>query len=249
MAGVLMMVSFDVWNTLLRLDVIYASIAGAAAKRLGIKGQEALEAVINAYAEAKRARRKGLIPKGSDVVEVSRGILAKSLKTNVEVIDEIIDEAFRIVSPDALVVKGALDAVKHVKDENLLAVTIGNVLFWHSDKTVEALNKVGIGPLLDAQVYADRVGASKPDRRIFAEALSKFGVEPEQALHVGDGIVEDFGGALAAGMKAALITPQVQAALNVGTDIYFIPSVAYVPNVLKIIREGVPVPKPEVKGP
>lgn len=239
-----MMISFDVWNTLLRLDVIYASIAGAAAKRLGIKGQEALEAVINAYAEAKRARRKGLIPKGSDVVEVSRRILAKSLKTNVEVIDEVIDEAFRIVSPDALIVKGALDAVKHVKNENLLAVTIGNVLFWHSDKTIEALNKVGIGPLLDAQVYADKVGVSKPDKRIFIEALSKFGVEPEQALHIGDGIVEDFGGALAAGMKAALITPQVQALLNVGTNIYFIPSVAYVPNILKIIREGVLLPKP-----
>jgi len=248
-AGILMMVSFDVWNTLLRLDVIYASIAGAAAKRLGIKGQEALEAVINAYAEAKRARRKGLIPKGSDVVEVSRSILARSLRTDVEVIEEIIDEAFKIVSPDALVVRGALEAVKHVKAENLLAVTVGNVLFWHSNKTIEALNKVGIGPLLDAQVYADRVGVPKPDRRIFAEALSKFGVEPEQALHVGDGIVEDFGGALAAGMKAALITSQVQAVFNVGTDIYFIPSVAYVPNVIKIIKEGLPVPKPEVKGP
>lgn len=249
MAGVLMMVSFDVWNTLLRLDVIYASIAGAAAKRLGIRGQEALEAVINAYAEAKRARRKGLIPKDSDVVKVSRGILARSLRTDVEVVEEIIDEAFKVVSPDALVVKGALEAVKHVKGEGLLAVTIGNVLFWHGDKTVEALNKVGIGPLLDAQVYADEVGVPKPDRRIFLEALSKFGVEPEQALHVGDGVVEDFGGALAAGMKAALITPQVRAVLNIGTDIYFIPSVAYVPNILKIIRDGVPAPRPEVKTP
>jgi len=248
LAGTLVMVSFDVWNTLLRLDVIYASIAGAAAKRLGIKGQEALEAVINAYAEAKRARRKGLIPKGKDIVSVSREILAKSLRTDVSVIDEVISEAFSNVSPEALVAKGALEAVKYVKDEGLLAVTIGNVLFWHSDKTVEALNKVGIGRLLDAQVYADKVGTPKPDRRIFHEALRKFGIEPEEALHVGDGVIEDFGGALAAGMKAALITQQVQAVLNVGTDIYFIPSVAYVPNILKILKEGIPVPKPEVKG-
>ncbi len=246
MAGDLRLVSFDVWNTLLRLDVIYASIAGAAAKKLGIEGQEALEAVINAYAEAKRARRRGLIPEGGDVVRASREILARSLKTTPEVIESIIDEAFRMVSPHALAIEGALDAVKAVREEGLLTVTIGNVLFWHSSRTAEALDKVGIGRFLDAQIYADMVSASKPDRRIFIEALSRFGVEPEQALHVGDGVVEDFGGALSACMRAALVTPQVKALLSVGPDIHFIPSVKYVPELVRRVREGVPPPQPGV---
>jgi len=246
LAGDLRLVSFDVWNTLLRLDVIYASIAGAAARRLGIDGQEALEAIVNAYAKAKRARRRGLIPRDGSIVEASREILAGSLKTSPEVVEAIIDEAFRIVSPHALVIEGALEAVKAVRGEGLLTVTIGNVLFWRSDKTVEALERVGIGRFLDAQIYADMVGASKPDRKIFLEALSRFGVEPEQALHVGDGVVEDFGGALSACMRAALITPQVKALLSVGPDIHFIPSVKYVPELVRRVREGVPPPQPGV---
>lgn len=48
-------------------------------------------------------------------------------------------------------------------------------------------------------------GVEKPDPRLFHLTLEKFGVDPSDALHVGDDPVDDFRGAQDAGMRALLI--------------------------------------------
>ena len=48
-------------------------------------------------------------------------------------------------------------------------------------------------------------GASKPNPRIFEEALRRAGVGPERAIHIGDSIEDDVHGARRAGMKSVLI--------------------------------------------
>lgn len=71
-----------------------------------------------------------------------------------------------------------------------------------------------LGPLLDGLRLAasfDHVehstgaGAAKPDPAIFHRALGALGVDPADALHVGDAVVDDVEGARAAGMHAALV--------------------------------------------
>lgn len=47
-----------------------------------------------------------------------------------------------------------------------------------------------------------RVGCAKPDRRIFEEALRRAGCEPQEAIHVGDLLNEDYEGARAVGLRA-----------------------------------------------
>ncbi|HEX7252129.1 MAG TPA: HAD-IA family hydrolase [Thermoanaerobaculia bacterium] len=68
--------------------------------------------------------------------------------------------------------------------------------------------------LLEALGLADRFGSivvsaieemGKPDREIFLRACSRLDVEPGEALHVGDSLVEDFEGARAAGLQALLL--------------------------------------------
>jgi putative hydrolase of the HAD superfamily len=59
--------------------------------------------------------------------------------------------------------------------------------------------------MLDAVVTSAAVGARKPDGPIFARALELAGCEPDEALHVGDSLVEDGAGARAAGIRALLI--------------------------------------------
>ena len=66
----------------------------------------------------------------------------------------------------------------------------------------EALDRIGVGPLLDAMVFSHDVGARKPDPRIFAEALERLRTSPERAAHVGDLLKSDVKGAKAAGMYA-----------------------------------------------
>jgi putative hydrolase of the HAD superfamily len=67
------------------------------------------------------------------------------------------------------------------------------------------VHDLGIGPLVDATVCSARVGAAKPDPRIFEHTLALVGAPPAEALHVGDDPELDVAGALAAGLRAVHI--------------------------------------------
>ena len=64
---------------------------------------------------------------------------------------------------------------------------------------------LGMTPLFDTIVGSSYVGYEKPDPRIFAIALERLGVKPDQALHVGDMYVSDVVGARRAGILPVLL--------------------------------------------
>jgi HAD superfamily hydrolase (TIGR01509 family) len=66
----------------------------------------------------------------------------------------------------------------------------------------ERLERIGMDTLFTAIVTTAEAGAPKPDPAVFRLALTRLGVEPSRALHVGDE-PEDEQGALAAGMRFA----------------------------------------------
>ncbi len=78
---------------------------------------------------------------------------------------------------------------------------LGVVSNW-DPRLPEVLDRLGLAPFFDALVYSSAVGAEKPDRRIFEAALRGLGVPSCEALHVGDGRLEDVEGAQAVGMQA-----------------------------------------------
>ena len=57
-------------------------------------------------------------------------------------------------------------------------------------------------------VDSARVGISKPDPRIFMQAIDALGVEPGRAVMVGDSLARDMAGARAAGMAHIWLTPE-----------------------------------------
>ncbi len=67
------------------------------------------------------------------------------------------------------------------------------------------LARLGLGDAFDDVIASAVVGASKPDRGIFDEALRRAGVAPAAALHVGDSLIDDYHGARAAGLHALLV--------------------------------------------
>jgi putative hydrolase of the HAD superfamily len=69
----------------------------------------------------------------------------------------------------------------------------------------EQLERTGLTPLLDGALSSAEVGAPKPDPEIFTRALALAGARPDEALHVGDDLEADVGGALAAGLEPVLI--------------------------------------------
>jgi FMN phosphatase YigB (HAD superfamily) len=57
-------------------------------------------------------------------------------------------------------------------------------------------------------VDSARVGISKPDPRIFMQAIDALGIEPGRAVMVGDSLARDMVGARAAGMAHIWLTPE-----------------------------------------
>jgi FMN phosphatase YigB (HAD superfamily) len=73
---------------------------------------------------------------------------------------------------------------------------------WHLLELCEAL---GLDRYFDFIVTSARVGATKPNAKIFCRALELGGCEPSRGLHVGDSLVADVRGAQAVGMTGVLL--------------------------------------------
>ncbi len=78
----------------------------------------------------------------------------------------------------------------------------------NADGTVEALlDSLGLLPHFEFVIDSGSVGVEKPDPRIFHMALERMGVQPHEAVYVGDVYEIDIVGARAAGMRAYLLDP------------------------------------------
>lgn len=62
---------------------------------------------------------------------------------------------------------------------------------------------VDVQPALDA--LGRRGSIEKPDSHIFEEAVRRLRLKPDRIVHFGDEPVDDFSGAVAAGLRAVLI--------------------------------------------
>lgn len=71
----------------------------------------------------------------------------------------------------------------------------------------ELLDLVELKAHFDFFIDSYIVGARKPDAAIFALALSRLGIEPAEAVYIGDSYGHDALAALAVGMRAVLLDP------------------------------------------
>ena len=67
------------------------------------------------------------------------------------------------------------------------------------------LERVGLVDEVDRVFTSDEFPLGKPDPGAFLGTCSRLGVEPGDALMVGDSVVADFEGALGAGLEAVLL--------------------------------------------
>ena len=59
--------------------------------------------------------------------------------------------------------------------------------------------------LFDAEIFSNAIGLSKPDPRIYLACCEQLGVEPHEAVFVGDGANDELGGAQRVGLLPVLI--------------------------------------------
>ncbi len=230
------LVSFDVWNTLLDINVMLDGMALALSKISHQCIADVTLAIVNARSEIKRIRRNR---EGNPerALEDSQELLAEILGVDVEAVKRAAAQAVLNVSEE-IVMEGAPETLRQVKSMGYITVTVGNVMFWPSSYTRLILERFGLAEFIDRQFYSDEVRAYKPMKEFFLKALSSFNVKPEEALHTGDTKAEDFEGALRAGMWAIWINPETESVRRIHERGFEVPRVEGVLKVLKEIEEG-----------
>lgn len=230
---VIRLVSFDVWNTLLDLKAMYRSVALEISRIEGLNPEEVYESILGEHVHAKSLKASGALPDDRTLIDRASELLLRRIHIRRSSLEEAVRRAVQEADPRDIVIDGALEAMTYANRRGLIVVLLGNVLFWTSDVTRELLERAGLLNQVKAAYFADEVGVQKPSREAFHRPLKDFGLSPENAIHVGDSITEDFGGALAAGLSAALILPEISQPVTVNRRIHFIPSVKHFPTVLE----------------
>ena len=83
-------------------------------------------------------------------------------------------------------------------------IQLGVISNWDS-RLVAILEGLGLSDIMDTVLVSAREGVRKPSPRIFELALERLGLEPHQALMVGDSVIDDVQGAQRAGLTGVLI--------------------------------------------
>ena len=90
--------------------------------------------------------------------------------------------------------------------------------------------------LFDAEVFSSELGIAKPDPRIYLHCAEQLGVEPGEAVFVGDGANDELAGALRVGMRALLIHRSGEPPLWPEVLAWDGPRVTSIPEVLEVLE-------------
>ncbi len=106
---------------------------------------------------------------------------------------------YRRHQPNLTPYEGVLDMLKRCGERYLLGLVSDGYL----DVQQAKLMALGIGPLFDGVVFSDELGRDhwKPSTRPFETISEMLGVQPDQAVYVGENSLKDFLGARRAGMR------------------------------------------------
>lgn len=117
--------------------------------------------------------------------------------------DEYFDELFAyFAQPDAWqLYPEATETLAALKDRGLLLAVISNF----DSRLVQILDGLNVGASFAEIFVSSAVGYAKPQPQIFNIALTRFGLTPAQALHIGDSETNDLQGANNAGVRALLV--------------------------------------------
>jgi putative hydrolase of the HAD superfamily len=146
------------------------------------------------------ARLRGVAPPAAADRWDDAAIAGHATAREVEVVVEAYSTAFLAEMPPAADSSAVL---RELSDRGFRLAILSN---WPLAVTIDRfVDAAGWAPLLAATFVSQRIGAIKPQRRIFDVAASDLGVPPSEILHVGDDWAADVVGARAAGWRAAYL--------------------------------------------
>ena len=179
---------FDLWNTLADWPVDEWSVRRPrVAERLGLTDEEFDE---RWYGDLAHMREMG------PMVDALR-----LLGASPEVAEEIASMRRAVTQRGLVPVPGAHETISQLRARGFLV----GLITVCSDDVPALWPETAFHGLFDAEVFSCSVGLRKPDPRIYQLACEQLGVEPSEAMFVGDGANDELAGAERVGMTAVLL--------------------------------------------
>lgn len=203
---------FDAGGTLLHPFPSVGHIYAEVARRYGSQAEAAALEALFRTAWLKRDGLNALISHSSEKVEKDWWYsLVKDVFEQTGAIEEFdlfFDELYVLFgSPEVWrLYSGVHDLLRELQRQKKILGIISN---WDS-RLFQLCDGLGLTGYFDFIVASAVFGAAKPSPRIFTEALRRAGVEPHEALHIGDSLEDDVRGARHVGIDAVLINRHLE---------------------------------------
>lgn len=202
-------VFFDLYNTLVHYEPPQEELQAAALKELGVDvSPEVLRRPIVAADEliySEIARRplshRSQEEKMALYIQYQETVLREAgLKYDQKLVLGLLGK-MQQTKMNLVLFDDVAPALTDLKNRGIILGLISNV---EQDMT-ETLTRLGLPSWLEIVVTSQDAGASKPRPEIFQEALRRAGVQPPEAIYIGDQYQVDVIGANGAGMKGILL--------------------------------------------
>jgi putative hydrolase of the HAD superfamily len=206
-------VLFDAGNTLLRVRGSVGGVYAEVARRHGVTvGEESLE---GEFRRAFRGRKESFLhevarPHSPERErawwrELVRDVFGAtgSLAAFGDRFDTFFDELYRTFEKPGRwqIFPDVIPCLDVLAGRGVPAAVVSN---WDS-RLHPVLAGLGLADRFRFVLTSAEFGAEKPDPAIFREGAARLGLEPDEVLHVGDLVRDDWLGALQAGLQAALV--------------------------------------------
>jgi putative hydrolase of the HAD superfamily len=199
---VLQAVLFDWGETLVHFewdDELLAAGHLAGLEALG-RGEEAEELTRRFAAERLPALRAEGAAEHLDYGAELRALLGDVSEAE---LDRFLDAEHEAWRPARALVGSAHALLETLRDRKLRLAVVANTWPEPARLVRRELEELGVAQRVDRIVLSGEVGIRKPDPAIFERALAALGIDPLEALFVGDRRRDDVAGAAALGMTTA----------------------------------------------
>jgi putative hydrolase of the HAD superfamily len=212
-------VIFDLWDTLVDYDVEhFRATEGRIAELIGVEP----EVFHRRWRNGRGEREIGSLADSYRAVGAPDELLPQLV--------EIRHEAFR----HACVPRAG--AVETLHELHRCGLRLGMISVC-SEETALLWDETPFAGLFDSTVFSCSVGLRKPDPAIYRLALDELGVEPADALFVGDGANDELAGAERVGMRTVLILRPEQDEPYWEEAHGWQPRITSIPEVLELLGE------------
>nr|WP_281378878.1 HAD family hydrolase [Paenibacillus phyllosphaerae] len=185
---------FDLDNTLLNRKQAFERYARYLIEQYAhVNNDDELEAYV---ASMIRADQNGYRSKKELYTELRDTLPLKDAATTVE---QLLQTWFTQFSSFTVHMDGALDILEALRNDGY---RLGLITNGSSGSQHGKIDRAGIRHYFDALIVSDDVGVKKPQPAIYAIALERLGLTPEESIYIGDHPINDIQGANAAGLRA-----------------------------------------------